>query len=35
MGFVAIVFKLAWRRIAADPGHRAQIVRLRQAFGSR
>jgi tyrosine-protein kinase Etk/Wzc len=35
MGIVAIVAKLTWRRIAADPEHQAQLVQLRKAFGSR
>jgi len=35
MSLVAIICKLAWRRIAADPEHQAQLKQLRGAFGSR
>ena len=35
MGLVAIVARLAWRRIAADPEHQAQLAQLRRAFGAR
>jgi tyrosine-protein kinase Etk/Wzc len=35
MGIVVILARLTWRRIAADPGHQAQLVQLRKAFGSR
>jgi tyrosine-protein kinase Etk/Wzc len=35
MGIVAILIKLTWRRIAADPEHQAQLMQLRKAFGSR
>jgi tyrosine-protein kinase Etk/Wzc len=35
MGLVVVVAKLAWVRIVADPEHRAQMGKLRRAFGSR
>jgi tyrosine-protein kinase Etk/Wzc len=35
MGGVAVVAKLMWRRVIADPGHQAQRARLREAFGAR
>jgi tyrosine-protein kinase Etk/Wzc len=34
MGIVAILGKLTWRRVTADPEHRAQLAQLRKAFGS-
>ncbi len=35
MGLVAVLVKLAWRRIAAEPGHQAQLAQLHRAFGPR
>jgi tyrosine-protein kinase Etk/Wzc len=35
MSIVAVVAKLAWLRIAADPDHQSQLARLRRAFGRR
>lgn len=35
MGIFAIVAKLAWLRIAADPEHHSQMAQLRKAFGSK
>jgi tyrosine-protein kinase Etk/Wzc len=35
VGLAAIVAKLAWMRVVANPEHQTQLAKLRRAFGSR